>query len=41
VLVISRNATGGKALAVQLRDFIGSALSKKLTGGSRKQKVRR
>jgi transcriptional regulator of arginine metabolism len=41
VLVISRNATGGKALAVQLRDFIGSALSKKLTGGSRKQKARR
>ena len=41
VLVISRNATGGKALGVQLRDFIGAALSKKLTGGSRKQKVRR
>ena len=41
VLVISRNATGGKALAVQLRDFIGSALSKKTTGGSRKQKARR
>jgi hypothetical protein len=49
VLVISRNATGGSALAEQLRDFIGSALSKqmkkktskKLTAGSRKQKARR
>jgi transcriptional regulator of arginine metabolism len=49
VLVISRNATGGKALAEQLRDFIGSALAKnltkklpkKLTASSRKQKARR
>jgi transcriptional regulator of arginine metabolism len=28
VLVISRNATGGKALATQLRDFIGTALER-------------
>ena len=28
VLVISRNATGGKALAAQLRDFIGTALER-------------
>lgn len=49
VLVISRNATGGSALAEQLRDFIGSALSKqmkkktskKLNASSRKQKARR
>jgi transcriptional regulator of arginine metabolism len=53
VLVISRNATGGRALAEQLRDFIGSALTKnltknltkklpkKLTASSRKQKARR
>ena len=43
VLVISRNATGGKALATQLRDFIGAAIERPAANRGRKstKKARR
>lgn len=36
VLVISRNATGGKALATQLRDFIGTSIERSSAHRGRK-----